>query len=105
MFSLPDGSIAVGMERKPYCSFQILVERSDKPFAAVNSTARRTDDVERTRYWIGGHREPASEGLDIDQSKSIRPAGKDEDVCCRVGRRQLCAMPRPEKQHVRMGLL
>src|SRR3546814_5656316 len=79
-----------------HCRAEILAERAD---------ADAIDDVERARYWIGGDRQAARQGLQHDEAEGVGAAGEDEDVGGGVVRRQRLAVVGAGEGDVRERLL
>ncbi len=66
-----DSVLRLQAERPAARGTEVLVERTGRPLA---------DHIERTRYRVGGHRQPASHGFDQHQPEGIGTAREHEDT-------------------------
>ena len=103
MGRLPGGRAAVRGQRPRNRNPEIFVYRANARRSSVNPPSILADDIEWPWDRKGGHWKTACQRLDIDEAERVRAARKDEDISGRIGRGELRAVLRAEKQDLGIG--
>src|SRR5258708_2631280 len=96
------GGLAAGSKRGRHRFAQILMERANRPCAAMHPLVVDAEDIERSRHRKSSDRHPARKRLDIDQSERIGAAWQDEDVRRGISGGKLGAVLGSKKEDARI---
>ena len=80
---------------------KIFFDRANHPVTTMHSAAVASDNVERARDRVAGHRKTAGERLNVHEAEGVGAARKNEHIAGAISRSELGAVLRAKKQERR----